>query len=62
MTLQNRSIEEYVKENEEQLQRVIKHSDDTYARACAWALLDSGSDGPEIEQLRAELDQIQEIA
>ncbi|AUV81207.1 hypothetical protein C2R22_05650 [Salinigranum rubrum] len=48
-------IDEYVEKNRESLVRVLRHSNDTYARACAWALLDAGSDPPDIEQLEREL-------
>jgi len=53
-------IEQFVDANREALVRVIKHSDNSYARACAWTLLDAGSDGPELEQLQSELSHIRE--
>ena len=55
-------IQQYVDENADRLRRVIRHSDDTYARACAWALLDVGSDGPELQQLRNELESVENTA
>lgn len=39
----------------EGLKRVIRHSGNPYARACAWVLLDELLDEPEIEDLEAEL-------
>ena len=51
-------LEQFVDANREELVRVIKHSDNSYARACAWTLLDAGSDGPELEQIQNELDHI----
>ncbi len=53
-------IEQFVDENRESIERVLRHSNDAYARACAWALLDAGSDDPDIEDLQRELDQIQQ--
>ena len=54
------SVETFVAENREMLTRVLRHSNDSYARACAWALIDAGSDAPDIEQLRTELNALQE--
>lgn len=51
-------VSRYVGENGDRLRRVIRNSNDAYARACAWAILDVGSDGPELEQLRRELEEI----
>lgn len=51
-------VSRYVDENGDRLRRVIRNSNDTYARACAWAILDAGSDGPELEQLRRELEEV----
>ena len=53
-------LEQFVEANREELIRVIKHSANSYARACAWTLLDAGSEEPELEQLQAELTQIRE--
>ena len=54
------SVEEFVEEEREMLVRVLRHSDNAYARACAWALIDAGSDGPEIERLKRELETLQQ--
>lgn len=53
-------IEQFVDDNRESIERVLQHSNNSYARACAWALLDAGSDDPDIEDLQRELDQLQE--
>jgi len=53
-------IEAYVRDNRERLERVVRHSNDPYARACAWTILDAGSDQPELERLQEELEQLQE--
>ena len=50
------SVEEFVDEHREMLERVLRHSDNAYARACAWALIDAGSDAPEIDRLQQELE------
>jgi|GEM_PF-6451433 len=54
------SAESFVDENREMLERVLRHSNDSYARACAWALIDAGSDAPDLERLQHELDTLQE--
>ena len=53
-------VESFVEDNREMLERVLRHSNDSFARACAWALIDAGSNDPEIEQLQRELDALQE--
>ena len=53
-------IEQFVEENRESIKRVLRHSNNPYARACAWALLDAGSDDPDIEDLQRELNHLQE--
>jgi len=55
-------VESFVNDNREMLERVLRHSNDSFARACAWALIDAGSDQPELEQLQRELDALQEAA
>lgn len=54
----NSDVSRYVDENGDRLRRVIRNSESTYARACAWAILDVGSDGPKLEQLRRELKEV----
>lgn len=56
------SIREFVDANREMLERVLRHSNNTYARACAWALIDAGSDAQDIAQLQKELDTLQDVA
>lgn len=50
--------EEYVRENRERIVRVIRHSDDPFARACAWVLLDRYTPDRDLEELREELDAV----
>lgn len=50
--------EEYVREHRERIVQVIRHSDDPFARACAWVLLDRYTPDRDLEDLRDELDQI----
>lgn len=57
-----RSVAEFVDENREMLERVLRHSNSPYARACAWALIDAGSDAPDIDQLKRELEAVKEAA
>ena len=56
------SVEEFVAENREMLERVLRHSNNAYARACAWALIDAGSDAPDLAQLQKELEILQKAA
>lgn len=56
------SVEEFVDEHRQMLERVLRHSNNTYARACAWALIEAGSDAPDIDQLQRELEVVKEAA
>ena len=56
------STAEFVDENREMLERVLRHSNSPYARACAWALIDAGSDAPDIGRLKRELEIVKEAA
>jgi hypothetical protein len=53
-------IDQFVDENRDSIERVLRHSNNAYARACAWTLLDAGSDDPDIDALQRELDQLQQ--
>ena len=44
----------------ESLERVVRHSSNAYARACAWTLLDIVCDGPELADLEDELKELRE--
>lgn len=48
-------LDAFVDANRSDLINVIRHSSNAYARACAWALLDAGSDAPDLEDLEDEL-------
>ena len=50
--------EEYVRKNRERIVGVIRHSDDPFARACAWVLLDRYTPDRDLEELREELDAV----
>ena len=52
--------EEYVKENRKQVLAVVRGSDDPFARACAWALLDRYTPDNELDELHDELDAVVE--
>lgn len=54
------SVESYVDDNRERLTRVLRHSSDPFARACAWAIIDAGSSGADLEVLRRELETLAE--
>ena len=53
------SPEAFVDDNREMLVRILRHSNNAYARACAWAILDAGSDAPDLDTLQRELAAIQ---
>lgn len=44
----------------ESLERVIRHSSNPYARACAWTLLDLVCDDPELADLQDELQELRD--
>lgn len=43
--------ETYVQENRDRLVQIIRHSDDPFARACAWTMLDRYTPDREIDEL-----------
>lgn len=53
-------IEQYAKENTDELVEIIRHSSDSFARAMAWTVLDRGLSDPEIEQLQREYEWLRE--
>lgn len=52
--------EEYVEENRKEILRIIQSTDDSFMRACAWALLDKYSSNEGIDALHEELDAVAE--
>jgi len=50
--------ETFVEENRERLVQIIRHSDDPFARACAWTMLDRYTPDREIDELHEELDNV----
>lgn len=54
------SPEAFVADNQEMLVRILRHSNNAYARACAWAILDAGSDAPDLDKLQRELATLQD--
>jgi hypothetical protein len=50
--------ETYVQENRDRLVQIIRHSDDPFARACAWTMLDRYTPDREIDELHDELDSV----
>ena len=55
-----RSVEAFVADNREMLIRVLRHSSDSYARACAWALIDAAEDDPELTTLQQEFEALRD--
>jgi len=53
----SRDPEEYVSKNEDKLVRIIKHSNNTFARALALAALVEYSDTPDVDEVISELKQ-----
>jgi hypothetical protein len=54
-------VREYVRENRDMLAHVLRHGDDLYARACAYALLVRGGDKPDVEKVKRELERAEEM-
>lgn len=52
--------EAWAEQNQDRIVRVLRHSNNPHARACAWALLDHVSEDPEIEDLERELKQLKQ--
>lgn len=50
--------EEYIEENRQEIIAVIRGSDDAFARAAAWALLDRHTPDNDLATLRRELEQV----
>lgn len=50
--------EQYVQRNREELLVLIRRSDDPFARACAWTLLDRYTPDNELDDLHDELDAV----
>lgn len=55
------SVKEFVNEHRQMLERVLRHSSNAYARAYTWALINAGSDAPDIDQLQRELQAAKEV-
>ena len=49
-------IGEFVRENQELLADVLRHSEDAYARACALVLLKRGGTERDVEVVKDEVD------
>jgi predicted Zn-ribbon and HTH transcriptional regulator len=47
--------EEYVEENREKILTIIRRSDDPFARASAWVLLDRHTPDKSVDELQEEL-------
>lgn len=47
--------EEFVNENSELIKRVLKHSDDEFARACALAILINSGSSTDVHQIKNEI-------
>ena len=51
----------YVRENKDRLRRIVKHGDDEWVRAMALAALVKYGDQPDVDQLRSEIDRMEEL-
>jgi len=52
------TIEEYARENREELVDILRHSSDSMGRAMAWTILDRGLSDPEFETLESEFEEL----
>ena len=50
--------ETFAQEHREELINVIRHSDDAFARAAAWTLLDRSTPDQDVEELEEEFDTV----
>ncbi|MFA9503250.1 hypothetical protein ACERIM_10760 [Natrinema sp. H-ect1] len=50
--------ETFIRKNREKVLAVIRQSDDPFARACAWTLLDRYTPDKELDRLHDELDTV----
>lgn len=60
MNLETAEPREYIEENRAKILAVIRGSDDPFARACAWALLDRHTPANELDTLHEELEAVVE--
>jgi hypothetical protein len=51
-------ITTYVRENRDVIANVLRHSQDSYARACALALLMHGGTSRDVESVKQEVEEI----
>lgn len=56
------SPREYVKKNRDQIAQILRHGGDTLTRAYAYALLAKYGDDYDVEKVKQELDDLDEIA
>ena len=54
----NEDVNEFVDENIDFIVQVLKHSNDTYARACALVLLSRCSDVRKLDEIQRDLEQV----
>lgn len=59
-TTPDEDIREYVRENRDLIAGVLRHSQDPYARACAFVLLKHGGTERDIEAIEADLETARE--
>ena len=52
---------EYVRENNQQLERLIKHSNNDFVRALAIAAIIEYGDDPSVESITKDLERIKEL-
>lgn len=53
--------DQFVRENGDQLRRIVKHGDDEWARAFALAALVEYGDQPDVDRLRDEIARMETI-
>ena len=58
MSVDEDDLSTYVRENQDMLANVLRHSQDPYARACALALLVNAGTTRDVESVKQEVEEI----
>jgi hypothetical protein len=61
MSSADEAARDFVTENQQLVEDVLRYSQDPYARACALVLLKHGGTGREIDEIREDLREVKEI-
>lgn len=57
----NQDLDEYVRENREQLSKIIKHGNDDFVRALALAAIVEYGGSPDFEAIKRDIDRAEQL-